>query len=747
MAIRNTPDDPRRVVADPNLPGGIRQRSLQARDAHSFLWAGHIIHVDVESMACSIAIDMGSAKEWHDVPLPAPAGTGPRSWAGCIPEPGTKVLIEWAEFGNRNYRPMIVGFMTAGTLVARQYEPFSAAQPDEIAQALVLAPDLASDPRYRLNTVRMKARKAYSGDFLASSSSGADFILDRDSTLQNRAGNEFKLRDADQTAVLQTINEFVSSAAGFYRRGLIRRNAFNLLPDLLLSVPDREPGNIGDKSVEDVLAGKKQKIQNEDGTWSVVLVDKIDKTSPAFIVLKQFGLVDDSGTVTIPAPTDPVYPFIVTSDGRRQSYVVHGTQDKRFDETDECYVEDRAEIFHTHDAVMSVTEEGDGIQVDNALKRVFIEDVRGTVVGNDPYTDAGRALYKRILSMQMFTSLDDMARPHAEMFAVDEKVPSQADTIALARLFRIKPQVDGGNTYTFGISKEGRVFWSVPASQNGKQSVDMHTLGGIKAVLGCNSDRVSLNLRTEGGIKLDLGSFQDTSSDAQDSVSVDVTFHGKLKATYSGQQGRETIVNGTEYISVGGSHVVNAGGSQVTVCGGTSALEAEGARRNLGTGGYALRSLGSYDITCLDKSSESYAKLRMTTTYTGCTKMTVAGTDATVVTAGAYSVSVVAGTYAVTVGAGALAMTCAGAFTMTSAAAMAMTAGGALNAVAGGAMTHTAGGVNMVAGATVVLMAPIVKVGALPVGNILAAVPGPPSPARDYITGLPLLGVPTIFVG
>lgn len=734
-------------VGDPNLAGGIRSQSLQSREAHSFLWTGHVIHVDVETMVCSLSVDMGGAKEWHDVPIPAPAGTGPRSWAGCVPEPGSKVLIEWKRFDNRNFQPYIVEFLTSGTFPARHYEPFSTCDPEIAKEALELDPELALDPRYRLDVIRLKARKAYGGDFLASSSGGSDFLLDRDTTLQNRAGNEFKLRDADQTSVLQTLNEFVSSSAGLYRRGLIRRNAFAFLPDLMLSAEGRDFGKIGDESVEDALAANTVTITNSEGEWDAVLVDQIDMTSPAFDVLTKFGLVDATGKIVVPDQSDPVYPFVVMQDGRRQSYIVEKNHDLRWDQHDECYVEDRAEIYHTHDGIMSVTEEGDGIQVDNPLDRIFIEDVKGTVVGNDPYSDPGRTLYKRVLSMRMFSDLDDMESPQTELFAVDTaQSPSLADTIALARLFTIKCPSDDAKKYTFGITKEGRVFLNVPCSREERQSIDMVTSGGVKAFLGPNADRVSLNLKTLGGIKLDIGSFKDDTSDENDSVSVDVTLHGKIKTNYVGLQGRETTVNGTDYTSVGGSHVVAAGGGSVVACGGVSALEAEGRRVNVGTGGYVLRSLGSYDVTCLDKASESFAKLRTVTNYLGSMKLIVAGVDSTLMISGVHSTTVASGSYSVTVGAGSLALTSGVAASVVTGGLLTMAAGSTFSNAAG-AHTTVAGGTNMMIGSVAMIQAPVVKIGMTVVGNIVAGIPGPPVPHRDYITGFPLLSVPTAFIG
>jgi hypothetical protein len=740
---------PKPSVADPNLGfGGNKQQSLSSAAAHSFLWTGHIIHVDVETMVCSLAIDLGGASEWHDVPLPAPAGSGPRSWAGCIPEPGTKVLVEWKRYDDRNFQPYIVGFMTVGTFPARQYEPYSTCDPKEAAMALTIAPELQDDPRYRLDIIRLKVRKAYGGDFVASSSSGADFLLDRDSTLQNRAGNEFKLRDSDQTAVLQTVNEFVSSAAGFYRRGLVRRNAYNLLPDFFLSAQNRDFGMIGDKTVEAVLTEKTKTLENADGEWSEVLVDQISPSSPGFEKWKEFGFVDDAGYAQFPDQSDPFYPFVVMPDGRRQSYIVHGPHDLRWDQTDECYVEDRAEIFHTHDGVMAVTEEGDGVQVDHALKRVFIEDVKGTVVGNDPYTDPGRTLYKKILSMSLFKSLDDMSEPHVGFFAVDTtQSPSAADRIALARLFRISSPTDDANEFVFGVTKEGRAYLCIPASQDLKESLDFYAQGGVKAFLGTNVDRISLNMKTTGGVRLDIGTFKDDASEDQDAVSMDVTYRGKLIERFVGGQGRETIVGGTQYSSISNSKVDVVGGSAITQCGGTHALEAEGSRMNMGTGGFVMRSLGSYDITALDKASESYSKSRTTTNYQGHTKMTVSGVDSTVVTAGSMTAAVAAGTYSVTVGGGAMTMTSGGGAPQTPAANLSMTGGGNTTITGGGAVTSTAGGTNTMAGTVASLMAPMVKIGMSSVGNVVAGVPGPPGPHRDFITGQLIYGCPTTFVG
>jgi hypothetical protein len=44
-------------------------------------------------------------------------------------------------------------------------------------------------------------------------------------------------------------------------------------------------------------------------------------------------------------------------------------------------------------------------------------------------------------------------------------------------------------------------------------------------------------------------------------------------------------------------------------------------------------------------------------------------------------------------------------------------------------------------------MSPITKIGMTVVGCVVTGVPGPPTPAIDYLTGLPLLGMPTVLIG
>ena len=269
---------------DPKHLSGAKSMSAASHEAMSLLHVGHIVHVDTETMVCSVRLDSMEG-ERHDVPIPAASGAGPRSWAGLMPEPNTKVILGFKKYdaAGRHHVPYIVEFLTPGTYMARDYEPFASVPPADAAAALAISPDLANDPHLNLGVIRLKSRKAYPGDYVASSSGGTDFILDRDAHLTNRSGNEFFLRDSDQTAVLQTRNEFVNNAAGYYRRGLIKRNAFNLLPDLFPLVDQTVPTiNPGDPT------------NGVDPTTG----EPLDR-SPAYDLLLSFGLIKADGTMNL----------------------------------------------------------------------------------------------------------------------------------------------------------------------------------------------------------------------------------------------------------------------------------------------------------------------------------------------------------------------------------------------------------------------------------------------------------------
>ncbi len=711
------------LTPDQSAIGGYREQTNNSRDSRAYLWAARIIHVDVETMVCSIRLDTGD-EEYHDVPIPAPGGAGPRSWSGNMPERGSKVIIAWQKFGFRGHRPHIVQFMTPGVFMARDYEPFASVSPEEAQELLNLHPEFEDDLSVNLNVVRLKNRKVYSGDWIASSSSGSDAILDRDAFLTNRAGNEFRLRDADQTSILQVLNEFKSSAAGYYRSGLIKRNAYSLLPDLYPI--------------------------NADGSLS----DKIDKNSSAYPILLQFGLIKEDGSRNF--PENDFYPHVVTPDGQRIAYVVHGEDDQSFSDTAYAYTEDRSELRHLTDGIMAVTEEGDGFQVDPPFP-VYIEDVKGTVVGNDFHSEAGRPLYKRILKMRIFNNSGQRTLSDGPKFEAVDMVQDFGivDDVALARLFRIVSP-NGSNQYAFGISKEGRVFLHVPKSRVGTtedkgKSIDASIAGLIKAVIGGdeNSGNKSIDLRLLGGINLEVGRMNDGNS-------INLKLHGKIRREHTGNDAdgltNEEIYGGSISKVVSASEFKSTGGSSVEVVGSQKVIQAQSTLINSGPGGSKELNSGDKNVTILGKTQSQFAQLETSTWAVGKNLTVLTGIDNTTVLAGTKTTSVVAGSYTSSVGTGSYSQSVgAGPYSIVvGAGSFSATVGSgplALSASAG-PISLSSSTINTVSAATMnTFTAPVTKIGSLVVGCCVAGIPGPGGPHLDYITGLPILGVPTILVG
>jgi hypothetical protein len=728
-------------------------QSQETDASRSLLWVGRVLHVDVETMVCSVQLETGTGVRF-DVPLTAPGGGGPRSWSGTIPEQGSKCIIQWRRYGANTFAPYITEWMTVGTYTARDFAPFSVVDPADAEEVRRVAPELFDDPHLGLGITRLKLRKAYSGDYLSQAGEGGEILLDRNAHMANRAGNEFELRDSDQTAVLQAVNELSNNAAGTYRRGLIRRSSYNFLPDLAISGFDPSTD-----SFDKFTAGKL--TTSADGVTTIVT--KVEPGSEAYEKLLEFGLINPDGTPVDAVgsdPEDPFYPFVVLPDGQRSSYVVSGEHDQSFADTDQCYVEDRADLRHTSDGVMAVTEDGDGVQIDQ-VPPIFIEDVKGTVVGNDPYTEAGRSLYKRVLKMHVFDDPDQQSNASSPSLQPVDTTTSQteADTQALARLFRIQSPTTS-NQYVFGVSKEGRVYLHVPKTRTGTaqdrgKSVDANILGLLKAVIGAdeNTGR-SIDLRTLGGIRAEIGSFQDFSNaTGPEQVSIDLVLHGKIRTTYAGTQGRETMVGGSDFRSASGSTLDVIGGNVVRNVGGSEAVEASSITHNVGFGGYKMKSAGDVNQTVLGKTTEMYGQFRQSTFALSDTKLMVAGVDAATVLAGGMTRTVAAGSGITdTVGVGnMLSNVATGNMGMTVGAGnMTATVGAGNLALSAGAGTATmTGGVSatMSSGVIANIAAPTTKIGLSVVGNVVAGVPGPPAPHVDYLIGIPILGIPTVLIG
>jgi len=688
--------------------------------------------------------------------------------------------------------------------MARDYEPFSAAIPADAAIALQAYPELSSDPRYNLGVTRLKLRKSYSGDYVASSSGGSDLILDRDVFFTNRAGNEFRLRDSDQTSILQARNEFVANAAGYYRRGLIKRNAFAFLPDLYPLGPNNQP-------VTTVNAAGATVVVIAPGVSSTLnaVGDPIDR-NPAYDTLLGFGLINTDGTlnfldqitpagyyinpensagtasslpqINVPAtttllssaaPSTPVlmpadtntltfYPPVVMPDGQHVSYITHGEPSANFANSLLAYTEDRFEMQHLSDGTMAVTEEGDGFQID-PVAPVYIEDVKGTYVGNDFYTDSGRPLYKRVLGMRLFASPDQNTPSAGPAFEPIDPVQRLGlfDALGLARVFRMQsPYPGSSNQYVFGLTKEGKVLCHIPKTQAGEphekgKSVDLNVLGLIKAIVGSdeNNSNTSIDLRTTGGINLDIGRF---TGGTNSGASIVLNLQGGIVKNHnadpnSGVASDERYL-GSMFEAGSATKLVTWDGNVIHNAGGELGNSGHKITNNAGPGGQADICSGDKGTTVLGKTQEQFGQLVFSIYVLGKSRITISGVDSHTIFAGGFartvlggtgmSDTVVAGNMTKIVGTGNLLQSVAtGNFSVT------VGAGNLSLASPSGPISITSTlATSITSGILTSIVSPVTKIG-LATSFAVAGIPGPPGPMLDFITGLPLFGIPTIAIG
>lgn len=726
------------LSADPSAIGGNRTNFSGSDKSKSYIWVGRIAHVDVEQMKCSIRLDSGTG-ELHNISITAPGGAGPSSFSGSIPEIGTRVLIGWAKLGLQKYKAIILGYLTSSVVLGRDHATFSSIDPSEAAYAREVAPELDDDPEKPLQPRTLRNRKAYPGDFIATSSAGSDILVDRDITLTNRSGVEVALRDADQTIVSNSINTYSVTSAGVRVNGLIKRNAFNFLPDVY--------------PVDTYLVDKPFDI-SPDAYRTIA----VSEDTPAFRALFEQRLIDENG---LPNFRNEFYKYVTESDGVRASYVYSYPLDNTStydDHPDLAYTEDRLELRHTTDGIMSVTAETDGFNVEYN-KNNYIEDVAGTIVGNDPYTDHGRKFYKKVLGARIFNGPSDKAVAPGLTYTdlnADPLKPQLLDTVALAKLFKIQSPTSS-NEYSFAVTKEGRVYLNIPSSITGApeevgRSLDANISGLVKAVIGAdpNFDSTSLDLVTKGGINLDVGA-------NSGGVSLNIILRGRIKKVYTSEgDGSVPVlddqINGSASRTVTGTAFESVSASKSTYVGGTHNVSAFGKLNNIGPGGYTNQVAGDFTNNVLGSESKTVALDSKHTYLVGQTvlipiglhsstalaggfaRTVVSGTGITdTVTAGAYTTTVTSGTYTATVASGTMALS---------------VASGPISIAATAGPISIASLTNTITGSTSnVFSAPTTKIGSVVTGVAVAGVPGPGGPHLDYITGLPLLGIPTIAIG
>jgi hypothetical protein len=686
---------------------------------------GLITRIDEVNMKADIQILTGGGKRF-EIDL-TQAMAGPRSFWGGIPEVNSTVIIGYRRVHKNLFDAVILGYIPTGNRSGTRFDPFSPYDPSTVTT------DDAADTQNLLGTtVRYKRLLMRPGDVGGMSSKGSEFMMNEDVRMVNRAGDSIELRDAERTLMLQAVHR-VDSESGVRRfSGPIRRSAFFLPEDIFKSgtktLRDTDTSYYGRDELQAAGPGSNPGVAPK---WAFTNGNVLD-------------LFNDYTE----------FPPITYNNGRRVHYppTSLGVNIEDPKSPADAFVEHRMEMSHSSDLSQEVIEEIDGFSMDRRLP--YIEQVFGTVVGNDMNSVRGQRQYARVLKPHMFSDFRSTAKGK---FTMDEVIrqptnDKEALTSAAAYLFRMRPpRSTGDDVYAFSITKEGKIYLNVPGSQienypSKNVSAEVQLGGALKAYLGASTpDRNSINAVLEGGIKAIIGH-------NSDGRALDISYRSAVSVEYmtttpdDNDMAYQAVVKGKARKLVTGVDQEQVASKEFLVDGG---FQIHADRFNVNSSQGFGGNFGEISWMVSGKSQYNYALQVLENIFVGGKISTilaggwlqniVAGGESHNITAGGAAYNIAAGGFSVTVGTGAIAMsTGAGAVSLSTAAGAVSigAAAGAISLTAGLAMTLTAS-------AAITLTAPQVLLGGpAAVLGVVRGVPSlpPGSPTLDYITNLPLLG-------
>lgn len=486
-----------------------------------------VMEVDYEAMYVTLRLLHGAAGTDDRVPVPLTfPGAGARHFMGSMPMVGDLCVVGWAPQESLKPKvrtPIVLAWRVPGVVAGREWLTTSDFGDDELDQTSQRQQDVLKGA---FPLVRHKLRHMQPGNIVLSSAQGSDLTLDESVGLANRRGVEFRLRDQDSAVVTRGLQRFDALAGVRSYQGMVQRDATFLPPTMIGDGKDwagpvqaRNGVPVGqDDLPEDANAPEGfltparplGKRPTETGALQTGLYTFDEHIDP-YIFLKRGGFIDDQGFVLNASPSsDAIYGgksiFRVAAQSGNNAALHAGTP---------TLTEHRVEITHTSDGRLPVTEQTDGFDAERlptsdpdtpggTPNLPFIEQVLGSVVGNDPYTDKGRKAYGLPLVPKIFTETG-VAAPRLDPVPLNLSAKSDATAVPLlehaATLFKLNPLDDSPSTW-WSVTKGGqwRGVISGPRNQN---SVELSLTGGLTLGIGGR-----LQLLMQGGISLGTKSKQ-----------------------------------------------------------------------------------------------------------------------------------------------------------------------------------------------------------------------------------------------
>jgi len=455
------------------------------------------------------------------IPISYP-GAGARHFLGAMPTVGSYCIIGYLPT-KPSRTPVVLAWNIPNPWLGHDWVPAQDFKATEF--------DLNFRKQSELEGVkgrnRHKLRHMLPGHIVASSAQGADIHLDEGVLISDRRGDEIRIREQDGSLVFRSQQQFHATGGMRQYTGMVQRDA-SFLPVTMFSDGKRWDGP---KQTQNGFPLASFQLETD-----YVRPDGILTPHDVFRRLKPGSAFPDSN-YRIQQGLDP-YLFLQNglfigadgyvidrdltfSDGEYNGKPIYRisadnpdsglgrSANSSLDADTDTLVEHRIEVNHTWDGRLPVTEQTDGFDADRlppavdngspltAGEQPFIEWVLGSVVGNDPFSKPGRALYGKPLVASVFSS-DGSTEPGLSS-GIGVNVSRHAAT-----LFRLDPPVDNNYLPTFtSFTKDGRLkaYISGPPSQN---SIEVATSGGILVKAGG-----AIDLRTGSPLKIEAPSGDD----------------------------------------------------------------------------------------------------------------------------------------------------------------------------------------------------------------------------------------------
>lgn len=503
-----------------NEPAYLKRKAEHMNpDSNYGLGVCRVVNLDYEEHFVTLRTILGTEQEFERVPVPMTyPGAGARHFFGAMPEVGDYCVVGWmaqesSEHMGGTKTPVILSWIIPGVWPGRDWlttAGFTEGEHDSGTERN------KEEVHGVFDRIRHKLRHIQPGNIVATSSQGADMVLDESVMLANRRGNEFILRDSDQAAVLRALQHFIALSGTRTYSGMVQRDAL-LLPTTMFSDGrewDSRVQSVGGEVItEDVLPSSTkgpglltpdsvfERVFDSNGVLQGSMANGPDFLDP-YVFLRNGGYIDEDGV----AVDDRHVPDAVAAGkniyrvglGRRDNAVlVPGTS---------TLTEHRIEIAHTSDGTLPVSEQTDGFDADrlpgsdpdtpgDTDNRPYIEWAMGSVVGNDPFSKKGREQYGLPLVAQVFDDTGGLS-PTIRAATIVPKGKGGGTPLGehAATVFKLTPPSGRLAPTWWAVNKNGQVRVNISGPPMG-YGLDMAVAGGMRLAVGGG-----LELLLKGGI-------------------------------------------------------------------------------------------------------------------------------------------------------------------------------------------------------------------------------------------------------